>query len=79
MALNNASIMANYYQDFTALLKQLRQYGNAAVVHVEPDMFGYLETLNSSPPLITASVASRDHAELQCGWRWDYQSGADQW
>ena len=63
-ALNNASIMANYYKDFTALMKQLRQYGGAAVVHVEPDMFGYLETRNGNPALITASVASSGDADV---------------
>ena len=63
-ALNNASIMADYYRDFTALLQQLRQYGGTAVVHVEPDMFGYLETLNGNPALLTASVASSGNADV---------------
>jgi hypothetical protein len=63
-ALDNASIMADYYKDFTSLMKQLRQYGSAAVVHVEPDMFGYLETLNGNPALIAASVASSGNADV---------------
>lgn len=63
-ALNNASTMANYYKDFTALMKQLRQYGGTAVVHVEPDMFGYLESRNSNPALIAASVASSGDADV---------------
>ncbi len=42
-ALNNASTMGYYYKDFTALMQQLHQYGGPALVHVEPDMFGYLE------------------------------------
>jgi hypothetical protein len=63
-ALNNASIMANYYKDFTALMKQLHQYGSAAVVHVEPDMWGYLESLGRSPAQLTASVASSGNADL---------------
>jgi hypothetical protein len=63
-ALNNASTMINYYKDFTALLKQLHQYGGAAVVHVEPDMFGYLEQLNGNPALINASVASSGNADI---------------
>lgn len=63
-ALDNASTMANYYKDFTALLKQLHQYGGAAVVHVEPDMFGYLEQLNGNPALINASVASSGNADV---------------
>src|ERR1700722_16856302 len=56
-ALNNAATMADYYKDFTSLMQQLHQYGGPALVHVEPDMFAYLETLNANPALITASVA----------------------
>jgi hypothetical protein len=56
--------MANYYKDFTALMKQLRQYGGAAVVHVEPDMFGYLESASSTPASLTASVASSGNADV---------------
>jgi hypothetical protein len=63
-ALKNASTMANYYTDFTALMKQLRQYGGTAVVHVEPDMFGYLESLSSNPASLAASVASSGNADL---------------
>ena len=63
-ALNNAATMANYYSDFTALMKQLRQYGSTAVVHVEPDMFGYLETVNANPASIAASVASSGNADV---------------
>jgi hypothetical protein len=57
-ALNNAATMADYYKDFTALMQQLHQYGGPALVHVEPDMFGFLQTLNGNPALLTASVAS---------------------
>jgi hypothetical protein len=57
-ALNNAATMADYYKDFTSLMQQLHQYGGPALVHVEPDMFGFLQTLNANPALLTASVAS---------------------
>jgi hypothetical protein len=63
-ALANATTMANYYSDFTALLKQLKQYGGTAVVHVEPDMFGYLEQLNGNPALLAAAVASSNNADV---------------
>jgi hypothetical protein len=56
--------MANYYRDFTTLMQQLHQYGGAAVVHVEPDLFGYLESLNSSPAALGASVASSGVADV---------------
>jgi hypothetical protein len=63
-ALNNAATMAAYYKDFTALMQQLHQYGATALVHVEPDLFGYLETLNANPALLTASVASSGNADV---------------
>lgn len=62
--LNNASIMADYYKDFTTLLQQLHQYGGKAVVHVEPDMWAYLEQVNANPALISASVASSGNADV---------------
>jgi hypothetical protein len=63
-ALNNASIMADYFKDLTTLLKQLHQYGGKAVVHVEPDMWGFLETLNTNPALLKAAVASSGNADV---------------
>jgi len=63
-ALRDATTMANYYRDFTTLMQQLHQYGGAAVVHVEPDLFGYLESLNSSPAALGASVASSGVADV---------------
>jgi len=63
-ALNNKSIMADYFKDFTTLLQQLHQYGGKAVVHVEPDMWGFLETLNANPALLTAAVASSGNSDV---------------
>jgi hypothetical protein len=63
-ALKNTTTMTNYYKDFTALMKQLRQYGGTAVVHVEPDLFGYLQTINNNPAAIAASVASSGVADV---------------
>jgi len=63
-ALKNTTTMANYYRDFTTLMKQLRQYGSTAVVHVEPDLFGYLETISGNPASISAAVASSGVADV---------------
>jgi hypothetical protein len=63
-ALNNVSLMADYYRDFTTLLQQLHRYGGKSVVHVEPDMWGFLETLNPNPALLTASVASSGNPDV---------------
>lgn len=62
--LNNVSIMADYYKDFTTLLQQIHQYGGKAVVHVEPDMWGFMEQVNANPAAITASVASSGNADV---------------
>jgi hypothetical protein len=62
--LNNATTMADYYKDFTALLKQLRSFGSTAIVHVEPDMFGYFEQVNGNPAAISASVGSSGNGDI---------------
>lgn len=62
--LNKATTMADYYRDFTALMKQLRSYGSTAVVHVEPDLWAYLQTLNSNPAALSAAVASSGVADV---------------
>jgi hypothetical protein len=64
VTLNNAATMADYYKDFTALMKQLHSYGSTAIVHVEPDMFGYFEQVNGNPAAISASVASSGNADV---------------
>jgi hypothetical protein len=62
--LNNASIMADYYKDFTTLMQQMHQYGGKAVVHVEPDMWGFLEQVNANPAAIAVSVASSGNSDV---------------
>ena len=59
--LNTPSTMAGYFADFTTLMKQLAAVGGTVVVHVEPDMWGYLEPggLNQS-----VSVASSSNSDL---------------
>jgi hypothetical protein len=62
--LENTAIMADYYKDFTTLLQQIHNYGGKAVVHVEPDLWAYLETLNANSALLTASVASSGNVDV---------------
>jgi hypothetical protein len=53
---NNAAFMARYFADFRFVLQNI---GNdAALVHIEPDFWGYAEQLNSNPHSIPAAVAS---------------------
>jgi hypothetical protein len=41
--LNNASTMNAYFQNFKLLLTQCATYGKPVIVHIEPDMWGYIE------------------------------------
>ncbi|MEA2645646.1 MAG: hypothetical protein QOE92_729, partial [Chloroflexota bacterium] len=67
--LNNAGTMAAYYADFKLLMQRAATAGGTAVVHVEPDLWGYLEqrAANGAQPAstIAASVASSGFAEAQ--------------
>lgn len=35
--------MRAYYEDFTVLMQRLGEWGGAALVHVEPDLWGYMQ------------------------------------
>jgi hypothetical protein len=66
--LTNAATMRAYYGDFTLLLDRARQFGGQVVVHVEPDLWGYLEMIakdgRTDAGGVAASVASSGFAEL---------------
>jgi hypothetical protein len=63
--LNNASTMAAYYDNFKLLMQKSGASGKTVVVHVEPDLWGYLEQRASGgdAATLTASVASSGLAE----------------
>ncbi|TMC11830.1 MAG: fibronectin type III domain-containing protein [Chloroflexi bacterium] len=63
--LNNTSTMAAFYANFKLLLQTAGAYGKAVVVHVEPDLWGYLEQRagGQDASTLTASVASSGFAE----------------
>jgi hypothetical protein len=66
--LNNVETMRAYYVEFTALLDRARAFGKPVIVHVEPDLAGYMQqrvvaTTNSAAS-ITAAVANTGIAEL---------------
>ena len=64
--LNNATTMQSYYADFSLLMQRLGQYGGPAVVHVEPDLWGYLEqrAAGHAAASLTASVGSSGNSEV---------------
>src|SRR5438094_2419104 len=58
--LNNTATMAAYYANFKLLMQLAGAYGQAVVVHVEPDLWGYLEqrAAGGAASTLAASVAS---------------------
>jgi len=57
--LNNATTMAAYYSNFKLLMQLAGTFGKAVVVHVEPDLWGYLEqrAAGKAASTLSASVA----------------------
>lgn len=64
--LNNTSTMAAYYSNFTLLMQKAAAYGRQVVVHVEPDLWGYLQqrAAGGGPQSLSASVASSGNGDL---------------
>ena len=63
--LNNATLMRTYYGDFKLLMQKAGAYGSQVVVHVEPDLWGYLQqrAAGGGPTSLSASVASSGFPE----------------
>jgi len=63
--LADAPTMSAYYASFTLLMQRIAQTGHTAVVHVEPDLWSYLEqhATGGSASSIPASVASSGNAD----------------
>jgi hypothetical protein len=52
----NVSFMTRYFADWRFLLKQIGQ--STALLHIEPDFWGYAEQISEDPTTLTAAVAS---------------------
>ena len=63
--LNNASTMDAYFSSFKVLMQKAGQYGGQVVVHVEPDLWGYMQqkAAGGSASSIPAMVKSSGFAE----------------
>src|SRR6266550_1772278 len=63
--LTNTATMAAYYANFKLLMQKAGAFNNAAVVQVEPDLWGYLEqrAAGGMASTVSASVASSGLAE----------------
>ncbi len=64
--LNNASTMNAYYANFKLLMQLAGAFGQTVVVHVEPDLWGYLQQKagGGDASKLTASVASSGYADV---------------
>jgi hypothetical protein len=60
-AANNAAFMARYFADFRFVLQNIGS--DTALVHIEPDFWGYAEQVNSNPHSIPAAVASANSTD----------------
>jgi hypothetical protein len=57
-AANGATFMASYLRDWRFLLTKIGS--GKALLHIEPDFWGYAEHVNADPHLVPAAVASAD-------------------
>lgn len=55
-ALNNETLLRRYFNDFRFLLQQVGQA--PAIIHVEPDFWGYAQQLNANPHLTPARITT---------------------
>ncbi len=65
--LNNAATMNAYYANFALLMQKAQAYGRQVIVHVEPDLWGYLEQRagpGGSPASLAAQVGSSGYADV---------------
>jgi hypothetical protein len=64
--LNNITTMAAYYANFKLLMQAVGAYAKPVVVHVEPDLWGYLQqrAAGGDASTVAASVASSGFADV---------------
>jgi hypothetical protein len=62
--LNNAATMKAYYTDFKLLMDQAKAFGKTVLVHVEPDLWGFLQQRSTDPTTLAASVASSGYGDV---------------
>ncbi|GAC1471860.1 MAG: hypothetical protein PVSMB3_04010 [Candidatus Dormibacteraceae bacterium] len=64
--LNNAATMAAYFANFKLLMQMVAAYNKTVVVHVEPDLWGYLQqrAAGGDASSVSASVGSSGFADV---------------
>lgn len=66
--LNNPATMRAYYADFKLLMDRAKLFGKTVLVHIEPDLWGFLQMRNPNPNSISASVASSGYGDVVGGY-----------
>ena len=56
VAINDRALMTRFFNDWRLVLQQVAQ--SPALLHVEPDFWGYAEKVNSNPHLLSAAITS---------------------
>jgi hypothetical protein len=62
--LRNADTMRAYYDDWVSLMREFGSFGKTVLVHVEPDLWGYLQQENSDASKIAMSVESSGQSDV---------------
>lgn len=62
--LNNAATMRAYYANFKLLMTEAGAFGKTVIVHIEPDLWGYLQERGTPPATTPAAVASSGFADV---------------
>lgn len=66
--LNNSSTMHNYFADFKLLMDKAKTFGKTVIIHVEPDLWAYLQQRSTNPNSVTALVASSGYGDVVAGY-----------
>ncbi len=62
--LNNPATMNAYYSDFKLLMDKAGAYGKKVIVHIEPDLWGFMQQKTTNASSIPAAVASSNYADV---------------
>ena len=62
--LNNPGTMNSYFADFKLLMDKAKIFGKTVIVHIEPDLWGFLQKQSTNPANLTAAVASSGNSDL---------------
>lgn len=71
-AINDQTFLTQYFNDWRFLLQKIGT--NQALLHVEPDFWGYLRQLNSNPAAVPAQVTASNPTD--CGNAAQYPNNA---